>query len=288
MWALLSDIHGNLEALDAILRDAEARGAERIAVLGDTIDYGPDPRACLERVADVAEVWLTGNHEREAIAASPEAEPVFRPLIEWSVTQLEGSPAWAKAKERMGSQGFDGAATWVGPDVHFTHASPRAPIDQYVWPSHECQYVVFNDEVDRHLRALLGEFERHHGFVGHTHVPAVLVDHENHGVFDPYEHSCDRHPTFTFVGRTTIFFVPRGDEAIITGLAGKRMVANPGSAGFPRRVGDPRPSYALYDGDRLELRRIEYNRESTLTKLAALPVPDTLRTMLIERLRTGV
>jgi len=56
MWALLSDIHGNLEALDAILRDAEDRGADRIAVLGDSIDYGPDPRAVLERVGfEVAE-----------------------------------------------------------------------------------------------------------------------------------------------------------------------------------------------------------------------------------------
>lgn len=288
MWALLSDIHGNLEALDAILRDAEARGAERIAVLGDTIDYGPDPRACLERVDDVAEVWLTGNHEREAIEPSPDAEPIFRPMIEWSVTQLQGCPAWYKARRRMDEHGFDGAAAWIGDTMHLVHGAPRAPTAQYIWPSHETQYLVFNDEIDKHLAERFDDFEKPHGFVGHTHVPAVLAEHKDHALFDPYEQPCERHPRSTFIGRQTIFFVPQGDAAIIDGLAGKRAVVNPGSAGFPRRIGDPRPSYALYDGDRLELRRVEYPREQTIAKLAAVPVPDDLKVMLIERLRTGV
>jgi len=73
LWAILSDIHGNLEALEAVLADAAAQGAEKIAILGDTIDYGPNPLECLAHAAK-ADVWLVGNHEEEAVAASEEQE----------------------------------------------------------------------------------------------------------------------------------------------------------------------------------------------------------------------
>ncbi len=88
-WAVLSDIHANLEALEAVLADAAAQGAEKIAILGDTIDYGPDPIACLELAAK-ADVWLVGNHEEEAVTASDEMEP--SPMLEWTKPLIAEHP----------------------------------------------------------------------------------------------------------------------------------------------------------------------------------------------------
>lgn len=71
--ALLADIHANLEALEAVFVDLAHRGSDRFAVLGDTIGYGPDPLACVERVIQVADMVIIGNHERQAMF--PDAAP---------------------------------------------------------------------------------------------------------------------------------------------------------------------------------------------------------------------
>jgi predicted phosphodiesterase len=67
--ALLADIHGNLEALDAVLRDIDARtphrggGDVRFVVAGDVVGYGPDPEACLQRLVARGAIVVRGNHE---------------------------------------------------------------------------------------------------------------------------------------------------------------------------------------------------------------------------------
>jgi predicted phosphodiesterase len=287
IWALISDIHGNLHALDAVLRDAERQGANKIGVLGDIVDYGPDPIACLARVLDVADFWLVGNHEEEMVSPSGDLEEDVLPTLRWSLAEVGESDAWRRTMRRVRSRGFVGAASLVTDTVHFAHASPAAPLTQYVWPSHEMQYVCFNGEIDKHLVSLLGQGKRDHAFVGHTHVPAVLVAWDDHRVFDPYGHPCARSPLHTFVGPRTVFFVPEGDRCVVDGLAGRRFLANPGSIGQPRRLGDPRASYALYDGDRLELRRVAYDIDAVCARMDRMAIPDELRTKLRDRLRHG-
>lgn len=66
MRAILSDIHGNLEALQAVLADAEAHGVSKIYCLGDLVGYGPDPIACVE-LAMAWPVVLLGNHDQAAM-----------------------------------------------------------------------------------------------------------------------------------------------------------------------------------------------------------------------------
>ncbi len=288
--AVLSDLHANLEALEAVIADAEAEGAEAFWVLGDIVDYGPDLVEVLERVVELAEVWILGNHEQELLAATDAAEPFYRPLANWTHETLEksGSAAWKKALTHIETMGFEGAAGWIGDGVQFAHATPRRPTEQYLWPAHECQYLVFNDQVDERLKEFMDEFEQPHGFVGHTHVPALLIDQADHKVLDPYHAQCERNHTHTFLGRRTIFFVPDGGKAVIAGLKGRRFVANPGSVGFPRRLGDTRPSYLLYDGDMIEMRRVAYDSSATRRKLADLPIPDDLKAAMIDRLDTGL
>jgi diadenosine tetraphosphatase ApaH/serine/threonine PP2A family protein phosphatase len=61
--ALLSDVHANLEALDAVLADVDAWGADAIACAGDLVGYGPDPEACIERLRRRGALCIAGNHE---------------------------------------------------------------------------------------------------------------------------------------------------------------------------------------------------------------------------------
>jgi diadenosine tetraphosphatase ApaH/serine/threonine PP2A family protein phosphatase len=172
--------------------------------------------------------------------------------------------------------------------VHFTHASAARPTIQYVWPGHEVQYVVFNEQIDDRITSFLGEFLRPHGFNGHTHVPAILTRYTDRKVLDPYQ-GVKRNHVHTFVGPRSIFFVP-AEPCVLHELGPVQFAINVGSVGQPRRLGDNRASYVLYDGEDLEFRRVEYPWAKTAAKLASLPLVDAEdeKRELIERLETGI
>ena len=283
-WAILSDIHGNLEALEAVLRDAEARGAEAIAVLGDTIDYGPDPVACLTRAEAVAEVFLVGNHEEEAVTPSEYQEESA--VLDWSLAIMKDCGVWQELETRIRDQGAPALASRVIEPMHLVHASAGRPTVQYIWPAHDVQYLVYNHHIDDRLTTFLSEFRAPHGFNGHTHVPAILTHYAHRDIFDPYR-GCRYHHKYTFIGPNAVFFVPHG-PCVIRGLENKAVVINVGSVGQPRRLGDNRASYVLYDGHTMEFRRVEYAWQKTRAKLAELPIPDEERTFLEKRLATGI
>jgi predicted phosphodiesterase len=282
-WAILSDIHANLEALEAVLADAAAQGAEKIAVLGDTIDYGPNPIECLEHVAK-ADVWLVGNHEEEAVAPTDEQEP--SEVLAWCKPLLAENAIWQSVQQKITADGAPAHASRVEGNIHFVHASADRPTIQYVWPAHEVQYVVFNHHIDDRLTTFLGEFKAPHGFNGHTHVPAVLTRYAHRAIFDPYK-GVRRDHKHTFVGPNAIFFVPEG-PCVIEDVADVTFAVNVGSVGQPRRLMDNRASYVIYDGNTLEFRRVEYPWMKTAAKLAALPIDDEEKRELVERLERGV
>ena len=64
--AILSDVHGNLDALNAVLKDMGGRSVDDLVCLGDCVGYGAQPATCLERLHEVAAVVLAGNHDRTA------------------------------------------------------------------------------------------------------------------------------------------------------------------------------------------------------------------------------
>jgi hypothetical protein len=64
---LISDIHGNLEALEVVLEDIRAQGITETYCLGDIIGYGPNPRECIDRVMESCRVTLLGNHDQGAM-----------------------------------------------------------------------------------------------------------------------------------------------------------------------------------------------------------------------------
>ncbi|HDY69606.1 MAG TPA: metallophosphatase family protein, partial [Actinobacteria bacterium] len=67
MYAVISDIHANLEALGAVLADADMAGADRLVCLGDLVGYGPDPNRCVSLVREAADAVVAGNHDLAAV-----------------------------------------------------------------------------------------------------------------------------------------------------------------------------------------------------------------------------
>ncbi len=160
--AIYSDVHGNLEALEAVLGTEAFRSADRVICLGDVIGYGADPSACLARSRAVAERLLLGNHE--SAVANPQELAYFngyaRRAIEWTRDRLsEEERAYVASLPFVHRE---------SPEVLFVHA---APTDPPAW-----DYII-----DYHtaIREMAGFTERI-CFVGHSHVP-LAVEAPNSG-----------------------------------------------------------------------------------------------------------
>jgi hypothetical protein len=134
MKAILSDIHGNLEALHAVLEDAERCGIEEIYCLGDMVGYGPNPRECL----DLAWGWkvvMQGQFDREVLNDPPDFGPTAasatRSLI-WSRSQLTMPVPDPQTAEQRWTFLTGLPDTHTQGDFLFVHGSPREPLYEYV------------------------------------------------------------------------------------------------------------------------------------------------------------
>ena len=89
---VLSDIHANLEALEAVLTDAQNRsGFDVIWCLGDTVGYGPDPVACVDRIREFDLVVVAGNHDHAAVGLIDVCDfnPAAKAAAEWTAKQID-------------------------------------------------------------------------------------------------------------------------------------------------------------------------------------------------------
>jgi diadenosine tetraphosphatase ApaH/serine/threonine PP2A family protein phosphatase len=152
-YAILSDIHGNLEALDAVLAHAASR-AGAVLVLGDVVGYGADPQSCLERVAERAHAAVAGNHEHGVAGLLDLGwfNDRARAAVEWTRGQLDPDHlAWLRSQPLV--RELD--------DATLVHASPDQPAEWDYLVTAEDGYGVF------------GAFATRVCFVGHSHRPGV-------------------------------------------------------------------------------------------------------------------
>ena len=152
-YAVLSDIHGNLEALEAVLADVGPH-ADAILCTGDVVGYGADPVACLELVAERAGVIVAGNHEH-AVAGLLD--------LDWFNPYARAAAAWTR--ERVDDNHLSYLASLplaaeVG-DATLVHASPERPDEWDYLVTAEDGFGVF------------GAFTTRLCFVGHSHLPAA-------------------------------------------------------------------------------------------------------------------
>jgi diadenosine tetraphosphatase ApaH/serine/threonine PP2A family protein phosphatase len=152
-YAILSDIHGNLDALQAVLADAATR-TDALICLGDVVGYGPEPEPCLELVGERAAALVSGNHEH-GVAGLLDLDwfnPLARAVVEWTQARLDDDHRRYLASLPLRAE--IGEATLV-------HASPTQP--------DEWEYLV---NAEDGLGAFAG-FTTRLCFVGHSHRPAV-------------------------------------------------------------------------------------------------------------------
>lgn len=239
--AIISDIHGNLEALRAVLEDIDRVGVDEIFCLGDVVGYGPNPCECVRLVQERCGMVLLGNHDQGALF-DPEGFNVgAERAIRWTRTQLD-------AHDRLPRNKSDQIADFLGelPRTHvagnamFVHGSARRPLDEYVFPED-----IYNQLKMEHLFELVGRY----CFQGHTHVPGV----------------------FTMAPEFVQPVIPAGGSEVRIVLPEPKAMVNVGSVGQPRD-GDPRACYVIQEDDTaVRFRRVPYPAEVTCRKIHGIP-----------------
>lgn len=155
--AVISDIHGNLEALTAVLKDIESMKVDRIHCLGDVVGYGCNPRECLELVTNNCEIKLVGNHEFMVMGLIPKenCNSIAQISLKWTREQLTDYEM--TLLEEFEINRTEGS-------FHFVHASPHEP-DQW-------NYILDPVQADLAFKAL----KTNYCFVGHSHIPLICVE----------------------------------------------------------------------------------------------------------------
>lgn len=233
--ALISDIHGNLEALTAVLEDIRALEIETIINLGDTIGYGPDPEACVDLVATECAINLCGNHDYAVLYDAEGFNPVARAAVDY-VRKLMQPPedGGDPDKQRRWEWLENLEPLFEGEGFEAMHASPRQPITEYVLPS--------DPELDPFkLQDIFEAMSQPVAFVGHTHYPGVVEAGED------------------------FFLMPHTFEQVYE-VGERRAIVNVGSVGQPRDR-DVRSCYVVFDGTKVTYRRVAYDLESTVNKI---------------------
>ncbi len=157
MYAVISDIHGNLEALEAVLGDFPD-GLERVYCLGDVIGYGASPNECCELVRSMEMPTISGNHDLAVTDLSTDLawfNPVAAEAVRWTREQLtEENARFLRTRPRMIQAGT----------ALFVHGSVRDPDE----------YILNGASARENLELLQEEYPSVHiCFYGHTHVKAI-------------------------------------------------------------------------------------------------------------------
>jgi predicted phosphodiesterase len=234
--AIVSDIHGNLEALEAVLADIHDQGVDEIYCLGDVIGYGPNPRECID-IARTFTFCLLGNHDQGALFDPEGFSSGAEKAIFWTRQQLECS---GEDEQNLARWDFlcDLPRTKIESPFLFVHGSPRNPLNEYVFPED-----IFNS---RKIDKLFSLVERY-CFQGHTHVPGVFTQDARFLAPPDLDHRFE--------------------------LSDEKVMINVGSVGQPRD-NDPRSCYVLLRDRTVEFRRVEYPIERTIEKIYAIPELD--------------
>ncbi len=246
-YLVISDIHANLDAMEAVLADSANETFDHILLLGDLIGYGAEPNQVVERVRDMGSSVsiVRGNHDKVAVGLEPldAFNVAARAAAEWTAGELtETNRDFVRALPRGPMRVADG--------LEICHGSP---LD-------EDMYILDSRAAGLSFRAS----ESAVSLFGHSHVPSCFVEEHD----EPY--------------RTSIAFV---STDVLEVVDGRRYLLNPGSVGQPRDA-DPRAAYMTADwGDvrRVEWRRVAYDIESAAEKIYAAGLPRVLG----ERLFSG-
>lgn len=241
-YALLTDIHGNREAFEAVLSDLAGRSIDRITLLGDIVGYGPDPGWCADKAAELAAtgaVIVKGNHDAAIAQIDNSMNAIARTAIEWTKGRLDGAQgAFLAGLPYTVTEG----------DLLFVHASADCPKDWIYVTSERSAWPSFATTKARAI------------FCGHVHVPAI--------------YSCDMGNRVQSQRITAGMPVPL--------IRSRRWLAVVGAVGQPRDgVPQAAYAILDTATNELTFRRVPYDNAATAAKVRAAGLPETLALRLL-------
>lgn len=240
--AVLTDIHANREAYEAVLADVAAHGVDRIAILGDIVGYGADPAWCCERTADLVDagaICVRGNHDNAATGAPEAMSPLARKALDWTRERLD--PAHV---------GFLSGLSYTAEAERalFVHASANRP--------EEWSYVTSDTRAAPSFRASTARLI----LCGHVHVPLLA--------------SCDVGGVVREQGFRPGLPIPL--------LPSRRWLAVVGSVGQPRDgVAQAAWALVDTARAELTFRRTPYDAAGAARKVRAAGLPEELAVRLL-------
>ncbi len=157
---IISDIHGNLAALEAVLEAANEQGYDRVWCLGDVVGYGPDPNDCVTEVRNLEALGIAGNHDWAALGKIP---------LEDFNRDAQRASLWTRDQLTPESVSYLEKQPEIRVEGNFTlaHGSPRHPIWEYI---HLPSVAAAN----------FAYFETPYCLVGHSHIPVIFRALDEH------------------------------------------------------------------------------------------------------------
>ena len=245
---ILSDVHGNLEALNAVLEAAAP--FDVLWNLGDIVGYGASPNEVINLVRPAAQLNVRGNHDRVCcgLTSALGFNPVARAAATWTHDELTpDNRAWLRAVPQGPLQPEQPAG------VTLAHGSPL----------NEDQYILSM----RDAWAPLQQMSTAITFIGHTHLQGGFSqkDHDWHELRPQYRSRNE------------------ADSWTIPIPPGTRHLINPGSVGQPRD-NDWRAAFAIYDTDAAEIvyHRVPYDLTAAQGRILLAGLPERLAARLRE------
>ncbi len=239
--AVLSDIHANIQGMDACLRHARERGARQFAILGDLVGYGADPVAVVQRAQDLAShgaLMIKGNHDDMAV--NPPEVPR---------TLGDSTAGWTHAQLSADHRGFLDALpmSLQHGSLLLVHASADEPAS---WP------YIYDDDAALDCFAAASEMASvRQVFVGHVHHQTLYSK--------VHREALQKHK------------VTAGEHFLLD--PARHWLATIGSAGQPRD-GNPQAMYALYDTESnvLDFQRVAYDHSQAANAIRHAGLPPWL------------
>ncbi len=160
-YGIISDIHGNLEALSAVLDEIQNREIDQLICLGDIVGYGANPNECIELVRQNCQIILAGNHDYAALKKvdTSNFNNYAQDAIGWTIGNLNPE-----------STAFlDTLKVFHKVDqIYFVHSTPLDPTEwNYILSTYDA-YESFQ------------EFQEQICFIGHSHVPIIFLNRQRH------------------------------------------------------------------------------------------------------------
>lgn len=246
--AILSDLHANINALNAVLEDIERNfRVDKFHCLGDVIGYGPKPVEALQKARGLFEVTLKGNHEEAVVKGAKDFNEMAKRAIDWTRTQIIPNYQTATPEQLDNWNWVSNLPEkWIDPRnglIQYVHGAPQDPVNEYIMPMDvDPATKTYNDKM--YTAFTMTQWVT---FCGHSHMPALYCQD---GLFVS--------PTFQ-------------KQVSWTLEPNLRYIVNVGSVGQPRD-GDNRACYVIWDPDERKVtwRRIAYDIQDTFNQIIGI------------------